>query len=334
MKSNLKIVENKKKYFIVSAAIVVLALIMGLIYALTGNGFAKLSMEFQSGYSLNVVFGTDLSRENYDETYAAVKDVVENLKDSKDEPYNIVIGSNIMQGKDETAAIQIKFKPIGSDEYMVDVVDELKAALTEKFFSGANEFSGHVENSGLVTPQVSSELLASALYSVICAMVLMLIYVAFRFELTSAYVAILSILHDVAIMTAFMIIFHIEIGSSFIAAIITILGYSINNTIIIFDRLREVNKNKEKGALPNALANKAVNDVLSRTINTTFTTLITITLVAIIGVPSIRIFALPIIVGLISGLYSSNCISPSIWSIFRNHDLKRARETKIKKAKA
>lgn len=332
MKFNLKVVEQKKKYFFVSAAIIIFALIMGLIYTLTGESFVNLGMDFTGGHTITINLSTRLTTKNYDEYYANVKDVVENLEDDKGVSYGIKIGSNIMQGKDDKAAIQIKFRSVGSAEYMeTTVIPAVKEALTDEFFS---ETHGTVKYDGVMTAAASSELLASALYSIICAMVLMLIYVGFRFELTSAYVAILSILHDVAIMTSFMIIFHIEINATFIAAVITILGYSINNTIIIFDRLREINKNKVKGTLPNDLANKAVNDSLSRTINTTFTTLITISLVAILGVPSIRIFALPIIVGLISGLYSSNCISPSIWSIFRNHDLKRANEMKTKKAKA
>lgn len=329
MKFNLKIVENKSKYFLVSAAIIVLALILGIIYALTGNGFAKLGMEFQGGYSLNIQYGTKLTAENYNEYYAELKDIVENVKDTNGNPYNIKIGSNIMQGSDTTTAIQIKYRAIGDEDSMDIVNAAIKEAILEQ-----NTHNASIGTSNIVTASVSSRLLSSALYSMLFAMALMLIYVAFRFELVSAYVAILSILHDVLIMTAFMIIFHIEINSTFIAAIITILGYSINNTIIIFDRLRDLNKNKEKGTMPNYLANKAVNDSLNRTINTSFTTLITITLVAVIGVPSIRIFAFPIIIGLISGLYSSNCISPSIWSIFRNHDYKRAQEAKSKKIKA
>ena len=129
-----------------------------------------------------------------------------------------------------------------------------------------------------------------------------------------------------------MAIFHIEIGSSFIAALITILGYSINNTIIVFDRIRENQKSLyHKNSTATFIANESIRETLMRSINTSITTLLTIAMVAIIGVPSIRVFALPIIAGLLAGTYSSIFISPSVWAMWKDRKRKSPKSEKESK---
>ena len=129
-----------------------------------------------------------------------------------------------------------------------------------------------------------------------------------------------------------MAIFHIEISSTFIAALITILGYSINNTIIVFDRIRENSKSLYyKNSTATFIANQSIRETLMRSINTSITTLITIAMVAIIGVPSIRVFALPIIAGLLAGTFSSIFISPSIWAMWKDRKRKLPKSDKEKK---
>lgn len=133
-------------------------------------------------------------------------------------------------------------------------------------------------------------------------------------------------------MFSFMAIFHIEISSTFIAALITILGYSINNTIIVFDRIRENSKSLYyKNSTATFIANQSIRETLMRSINTSITTLITIAMVAIIGVPSIRVFALPIIAGLLAGTFSSIFISPSIWAMWKDRKRKLPKSDKEKK---
>lgn len=192
----------------------------------------------------------------------------------------------------------------------------------------SDEFSGQVTLGDSISATISGELLTDAILAVVAAIVMMLIYIMFRFELSSAVAAIIGSFHDIIIMFAFMVIFHMEINATLIAALITILGYSINNTIIIFDRVRENQKSlKNKNMDPSWIANISVRDTLMRSINTTLTTVIMVAMIAIIGVPSIRIFTLPIILGLIAGIYSSLFISPAIWASWKTASAKKGKDT-------
>ena len=179
-------------------------------------------------------------------------------------------------------------------------------------------YSGRVSQGDLVGATVSTELLFNAILAVVLALIFMLCYIGLRFQLSSGLACIIALFHDVLMMFAAMAIFHIEINSTFIAALITILGYSINNSIIIFDRVRENMRSiYAKNMTPEDIANKSIKETLLRSINTTITTLIMILMVAIIGVTDIRIFAFPIIMGLLAGTYSSICIAPSLWALFQ-----------------
>ncbi len=216
----------------------------------------------------------------------------------------------------------------------------VSAEISESVKSAAtidDRYSGLVSLGSATSASFSAELLWSALAAILASVVLMLIYIAFRFELTSGLSAIIALFHDILIMFCFMVIFRIEINSTFIAALITILGYSINNTIVIFDRIRE-NKKSELAKTSNAafVANKSVSETLLRSLNTTLTTLLTIGMVAVLGVRDIKIFALPIIIGLLAGTYSSIFISPAIWASWKDRKKKGSQsETKeVKKAAA
>ena len=153
-----------------------------------------------------------------------------------------------------------------------------------------------------------------------------LIYIAIRFDFNSGAAAVLGLVHDVLIMLSFMVILRsfVQMNSSFIAAMLTIVGYSINNTIIIFDRIRE-NARKMPSSTPRVdVVNRSIKECLGRTINTTLTTLVTIVCLYIFGVSSIREFALPIIVGIISGVYSANMINGYVWAFLE--EKKRAKK--------
>lgn len=181
-----------------------------------------------------------------------------------------------------------------------------------------DQYSGRVTQGDLVGATVSTELLFNAILAVSLALVFMLCYIGLRFQLSSGLACIIALFHDIIIMFAFMAICHIEINSTFIAALITILGYSINNSIIVFDRVREnVRSIFSKNMTPEQIANKSIKETLLRSINTTITTLIMILLVAILGVSDIKIFAFPIIIGLLAGTFSSICIAPSFWALFQ-----------------
>lgn len=195
-------------------------------------------------------------------------------------------------------------------------------------------YSGSVTQGDLVGATVSTELIFNAVLAVALALVFMLCYIGIRFQLSSGLACIIALFHDILVMFAFMAICHIEINSTFIAALITILGYSINNSIIVFDRVRENMKSLFCANMTSEqIANKSIRETLLRSINTTITTLIMIAMVAILGVPDIRIFAFPIIIGLISGTFSSICIAPSLWALFQRVGKKNKSDNGDKKAK-
>ena len=175
-----------------------------------------------------------------------------------------------------------------------------------------------------VGPVAGATLLKNAILSVLIASALMLIYIAFRFDLNSGLAAVFGLIHDVLIMLSFMVIFRsvIQMNSSFIAAALTIVGYSINNTIVIFDRIRE-NAKKMPNAPREEVSNVSIKESLGRTVCTTVTTLITIVALCILGGASIREFALPIIVGILSGVYSANMINPYIWAFLEEKRIAR-----------
>ena len=163
---------------------------------------------------------------------------------------------------------------------------------------------------------IGEELSKTAIMSCIFALLLMLVYISFRFEFGSGIAAVLSLAHNVFVLMAVYAIFQLNINTTFIAAILTIVGYSINDTIVTFDRIREITRKVKK--LPFAdIVNKGVNETVIRSINTSVTTLLTIVVLYFVGVASIKEFALPIIIGILVGTYSSIFIASPIWSMLK-----------------
>lgn len=217
----------------------------------------------------------------------------------------------------------------------------LDDSTVQSYIDGTN-YSALIANGGVTTASASSELMMRSFLALLVAIVLILIYVAIRFELTSGLAAILALFHDIIITSSVMLICRVQINSAFIAALITILGYSINNTIIIFDRIREnVKMSKNLGKINNfEVADRSVRQTLTRSILTTLTTFIMIFFVTVIGVSDIQEFAFPIMIGILSGFYSSIFLTPGLWAIaYRPSNKKIARmeakrkrqEEKVKK---
>ncbi|WMJ82403.1 protein translocase subunit SecF [Clostridium sp. MB40-C1] len=171
-----------------------------------------------------------------------------------------------------------------------------------------------------VGPAVGEELKDKALKAFAIATIAMLIYIAMRFEIKFGIAAITALLHDILITVSIYAIFRVPVNSPFIAAILTILGYSINDTIVIFDRIRENNK-KMRGKNLEELANVSITQTMTRSINTVLTTLFTIVAVYIF-VPSVRDFAFPLIIGIVSGAYSSIFIASPIWVMLKKRKSK------------
>lgn len=199
---------------------------------------------------------------------------------------------------------------IKTNELDAKQASDVKQALADKY--GVIK----VISEDKVSATVGSELLGSSLQALLIAAVLMLIYISFRFELLSGLSAVLALVHDVLIMLSMYAIFRLPVNTSFIAAMLTIIGYSINATIVIFDRIRENTKYLKKETFSN-IVNTSIWQSMGRSINTTVTTLLTIVMVYILGVTSVREFALPIIIGLLCGTYSSIFLAGSFWCLFR-----------------
>lgn len=235
-------------------------------------------------------------------------------------------------------AVIVKYQNDNSKttEEIEAVNDEIRLALLEAFgFTGQKnpedpnekwtiddfdeiENAGLVTNGGVTTASASAELMMKSFIALLVAMVLILIYVAFRFELTSGLAAILALFHDVLVTASVMLICRIQINVSFIAALITILGYSINNTIIIFDRMRDDVKTARNANLKidnNLVANRSVKDTMMRSLLTMLTTFVMIFFITVIGVADIREFAFPIMIGILVGFYSSVFLTPGLWAI-------------------
>lgn len=174
-----------------------------------------------------------------------------------------------------------------------------------------------------VDPVMGNDLRNTAIIATLVAVILMLIYISFRFDFRSGMAAVVALIHDVLVMLSAYVIFRIPLNLNFIAAVLTILGYSINATIVVFDRVRENRKMLRKNSFDDVV-NASIWQTITRSTNTTITTLLTIAMVAILGVSSIRNFAIPICVGVIAGLYSSVALSGPIWAKFNKMGKKRA----------
>jgi len=176
-----------------------------------------------------------------------------------------------------------------------------------------------------IGPTVGKELSTQAIIAVLLAFAGIMVYVSFRFEWKFGLAALVALFHDTAMMVATYAVFQIPVNSTFIAALLTIIGYSINDTIVIFDRIRE-NLKHEHGRKTDydKLVNESVTQTLARSINTSITTLLTILALYFLGVPAIKEFAFPMIVGIVSGCYSTIFIASPVWVILRQKAKARA----------
>ena len=241
----------------------------------------------------------------------------------------------------ETAKVEQVFRELAIDEFTISVageagatmqaripslnsedeIQQLQAALEEKLAALYPQMDTDTATASYVGPVAGRTLVRNAIFSVLLAAALMLVYIAIRFDFASGVAAVTGLLHDVLIMLSFMVILRniIQMNSSFIAAMLTIVGCSINNTIVIFDRIRE-NKKKPAcmGMSRSQVVDVSVRESLGRTINTTLTTLVTIVCLYVLGVSAIREFSLPIIVGILAGVYSANLINGYVWAAFED----------------
>ena len=280
--------KNLKYFAVASAAVVVIALVAGIIM-----GGMNIGIDFAGGTIMTIEMGGDFDVADVNAVLAG-----HGLTDAP------VVKSGTNPSVQTQAVVRMKAfaDDVTENETRQEIVAELQAKYPQAAQVG-------IDRVGAVA---SITLIQNALWAVLIAGVLMLLYIWIRFELYNGLVAIVALLHDVLIMLAFVTIFRIQINSSFIAAVLTIIGYSINNTIVVFDRVRE-NSKKLQGSSREQIVNISVRETLTRSLYTSLTTLFTITALYFFGVDAIQEFTLPIIVGLVAGTYSSVLLAAPMW---------------------
>lgn len=285
----LKVIEKTKLWVTLSTIIIVVGLGFIIVRGL------NFGIDFRGGTNVVVELGENFNKPEADEI---VKDIV----------------PDAVTNEIDNTQYEIKAKDLDSTK-----VSEVFKALQEKYT---------LEDSALISQDeigasVGKELTKNSIVALLVACVAMLVYIAFRFEMNYGIASVIALLHDVLITISVYAIFDIPVNTPFIAAILTIVGYSINDTIVIFDRIRENLKNMRRVS-STEVANKSITQTMSRSINTTLTTLITIIAVNIF-VPTVREFSFPLIIGIAAGAYSSIFIASPVWVMLKDKKVKKSK---------
>lgn len=298
----IRFLQKKKFFFAFSIILTLCAPVAMLVFKGTTGEALKYSLEFQGGTSTNVTFEEDLSIQDID---SEVTPLVEEITGDKNVQATKVVGSN---------QVIIKTRTLN-----VDQREKMEQALVEEF--GVDQTKITSES---ISSTVSGEMRADAVKAVVLATVLMLLYIWFRFkDIRFASSAVIALLHDIGVVLAFYAVARVSVGNTFIACMLTILGYSINATIVIFDRIRENMAASKKKEDLETLVNASITQTLTRSVYTTLTTFIMVFLLFVMGVSSIREFALPLMVGILCGGYSSVCITGALWYVMKTKIKKR-----------
>lgn len=291
-------VGKRKVFFIVSIILILSGPAAMLINSQAGNKALNYSLEFSGGTSTTVTFNEDMDIKTID---SEVTPVVEEVTGDKNVQPTKVVGTN---------QVVIKTRSLTQEER-----EALQNALVEKF--GVDENTISTES---ISSTVSKEMRQDAIVAVIVATICMLLYIWFRFkDIRFASSAVLALLHDVLVVLAFYAIARISVGNTFIACMLTIVGYSINATIVIFDRIRENMHGSRRIDNIEEVVNSSITQTLTRSIYTSFTTFVMVAVLYIMGVSSIREFAAPLMVGILVGAYSSVCVTGALWLVMKKN---------------
>ena len=288
---------GKRKLVFILSTVLVLSAPAGMAYYQAGMGEPlNYSLDFVGGTSTTVDLGKDLSLEELD---SQVQPLVSEITGDANVQFQQITGSD---------QIIIKTRELNRDER-----EELNTVLQENFPDMDTE---NVESEN-ISSTISGEMRSNAILAVVLSVIFMLLYIWFRFrDIRFASSGVLALIHDVVIVLAFYVWSRFSVGSTFIAVMLTILGYSINATIVIFDRIRENLVIMKEDSLRH-IVNASITQTLTRSIYSSLTTFMTIFVLYLLGVPSVREFALPIIIGLIAGAYSSVCLTGPLWYVMK-----------------
>lgn len=288
--------SKKAICFAIAGVVIVAGLGTMAVNSLRGVGAFAYGLEFQGGTATTVTFDKDYTINELD---SEVVPVIEK-----------VTGDANVQTQKVADSKDVIIKTVSLD---ADTREALNTALQENF--SVEEADITYEN---ISGTVSSEMREDAIVALLIATICMLLYIRIRFkDIRFATSAVLALMHDVLVVVGFYAIARISLGNTFIACILTIVGYSINSTIVIFDRIREHLAIQKKKETLEDVVNGCINDTLTRSIYTNFTTFVMVAVLYVLGVSSIREFALPLMVGVVAGAFSSICITGALWYLMR-----------------
>ncbi|WP_026893962.1 protein translocase subunit SecF [Clostridiisalibacter paucivorans] len=279
------IIKHKNKFFILSFVVIVIGL-----FTMVSRGL-NYGIDFTGGTMLQIDLGKEVSVNE-------IREIVDKIDKDAD----------IIHVGDQKNEIMIKTKLDLDNNERMDLFNEFK----EKY--GLKQETP--EQSQTFQPAIGDEIQNKAILSILIATIGMLIYITFRFEFKFGVAAVVALMHDVLVALAVYALLRVPVNSSFVAAILTIVGYSINDTIVVFDRIRENTKLIKRGKYAE-LVNTSISQTIVRSINTSFTTLLAIACLYIFGVEAIKDFALPLIVGVLVGTYSSIFIASPVWYLLK-----------------
>lgn len=294
----MKIAQNYKIWFAISLVVIAAGLAGSLFMGL------NLGIDFTGGTMMQIDMGETVEVKEF-------KSVIDDFDLDPD---------IIHAGADKTEII-IKTKASLSNAERMEIFSKVQAEynLEDEAFIGAEQFG----------PAIGGEIQNRALIAVLLASVGMFIYIIFRFEMIYGISSIIALMHDVLVLLSIYAIFRVPVNSSFIAAVLTIVGYSINDTIVVFDRVRENVKKMEKASFAE-IANTSLEQTITRSINTSLTTLLVIGSLYVLGVESIKEFAFPLMAGVIVGTYSSIFIASPVWVLFKTAQKNKNRSYPVK----
>ncbi|MEY8000335.1 protein translocase subunit SecF [Clostridium sp. Mt-5] len=278
-----KIIEKRKIWFTISLIIIVIGM-----FTIATKGL-EYGLDFKGGTIVEINLGTDFNK-------ADVDSIIKKYS------------NDFQSNKTDNKSITVKATSLSNDA-VSGIVKDIKAKYKKSSLTNQ-------ENIGAV---IGKETRVKAIEAVVIAIIAMFIYIGIRFELSFGIAAIISLIHNVLVMLSVYAVLRVSIDSNFIAAALTVIGYSIHDTIVVFDRIRE-NQKYMRRVDPIIVADASVTQTLARSINTVLTVVITLSSVYIL-VPSVRVFSEPILIGIITGCYSSICIASPCWVMIKKHML-------------
>jgi preprotein translocase subunit SecF len=293
------VTKYAKIYFIISLSII----LIGLIFIFTKG--LNFGIDFRGGTIITIELGQEFNTDD-------IRIITDQYDKSADITY---------AGEDKTQ-VMISTK--------IDLTENQRKEMFSQFQDEYNLDDEALLSIDKVSATIGDEMKEQSLWAILAVVICILIYVTFRFEFLFGIAAIICLAHDILIVISVYAISQIQVNTPFIAAVLTILGYSINDTIVVFDRIRENRKRYGKYDYA-ALVNDSIAQTLRRSINTTITTLIAITTLYVLGVASIKDFALPLIVGFLSGAYSSIFIASPLWYIFKEKSVKNKKVKPVRR---